>query len=145
MRHYIMAVLALLLISAVAVVAQYTEATRYQYATPRVAYYPTSMCTMVDADQMSDTCYQDAVALCARVNTGYCFQNCAQHARNICFNSRRMPLITPYEGWEKQFNTRRDCQEAVVNMCRLTTTATQYNDCARRGYTRCSYIGRMFV
>lgn len=145
MRYYAIVMVLLVVISAIAVVAQYQQATRYQYTTPRVAYYPTSMCVMVDADQSSPSCYRDAVPLCARANSGYCFQNCAQHVRNICYDTRRIPAVHLPANFEKSFGDRRDCQMAVLEMCEAAGTATQYQDCVRRGNTRCSYIGRMFV
>jgi len=143
--RYVVFALVIVIICATPIVAQYVQATKYQYTTPKVQYYPTSACVMVDADQSSFTCYRDAVSLCKRANSGYCFRNCAQHVRNICFNAMRIPQIPSLEDWEKQFSNRRDCQRAAVSMCRTSTTATQYQDCTRRAYTRCSYIGRTFV
>lgn len=140
-----LAILMLVVLLAGTAVAQYVMATRFMYTAPRVPYYPTSTCVMVDADPTTPFCYQDAVRLCLRANSGYCFKNCAQHVANLCSQPRMIPEYSLPINFEKQYPDRRSCQIGVREQCQQAATLGEKYECERRGFIRCSSIGRTFV
>ena len=138
--------LALLVISAGIAFAQYQYATPYQYTVPRVRHYPTQPCVMAVTQQGSETCYPDAVNQCRKLNKGFCFKACELNARNVCWDSKKIPDCLTNVGFEKVFATKRECLVHVLDYCKLKcVTPHDINTCRARMSTRCSYINRYFV
>jgi len=138
--------LALLVISSGVAFAQYQYATRWAYTVPRVRQLPTQPCLMAVPNQASETCYPDAVKQCRLLNTGFCFKQCELNARNVCWDTKKLPDCMTDVGFEKVFANRFECQRYALDYCRQRCFDNRdYATCKSRMLIRCSYINRYFV
>lgn len=136
----------ILLVCSVTVLGQYVRATKYSYTAPRQVQYPITPCQIIEPDQSSLLCARAGLVECARKNHGKCFQDCAQHVQNICFNPTRIPACTLPVAFEKAYKSRAQCLNDASQQCvRSCLTENQRRDCKTRAYTRCSSIGRLII
>ena len=145
MRRISVILLIVLVLSSVSVLAQYNKATKYQYTSPRVVQYPTIGCAMSNVVQ-GPLCYQQGTRQCRSLNSGRCYDECVRNVRSTCFSRERLPLCVLPQGFEKEFKSRSDCVRGAYDYClRGCGNEKAERDCQQRAYTRCSYIGRLFV
>lgn len=147
MRYKQLAIILLaLLVSSSIAFAQYQYATRYQYTVPRVRQYSTQPCVMAVTQQASETCYPDAVRQCRQLNSGFCFTACELNARNVCWDSKKLPDCLTSPAFEKVFDSRRECLLHVLDYCKQKCiNRRDIQTCLVRMNTRCSYINRYFT
>lgn len=145
MRRLSVILLIVLVLSSVSVLAQYNKATKYQYTSPRVVQYPSLTCAAASVSQ-GPMCYREGTKQCRALNAGRCYDECVRNVRSTCFSRERLPLCVIPPGFEKDFTSRADCVRGARDYCvRGCGNAMAERDCQQRAYTRCSYIGRLFV
>ena len=145
MRYKIASVLLLLALLSMGVAAEFVRATRFVYHQPE-RQYPQSACAMVEASVASPSCYRDGINLCRRLNSGKCFADCARNVHSVCIDTVRRTACELPAGWELRFMSRQECLREAARECdRICLFGRTKADCRRQAYTRCSYIGRIFV
>ncbi|RJQ19936.1 hypothetical protein C4580_04595 [Candidatus Woesearchaeota archaeon] len=141
----VLCVVLLLAVLSVGAAAEFTRATRFVYHQP-VRYYPTTACAAVEVEVTSPACYRDGIQLCRTLNSGKCFADCARAVHSECIDSVRRATCELPAGWEFEFTERSACLRDAVKACdRQCVLRGTRSDCRRQAYTRCSYIGRIFV
>lgn len=145
MRYKIAAVCLLLVVLSMSVSAEFVRATRFVSNQPE-RQYPASPCTMVESSEKSPTCYRDGIAACRKLNSVKCFSDCARKVRSDCVDAVRKVECELPAGWEFKFRTRQACLVDANKECgRICWLSKAAADCRRQAYSRCSYIGRIFV
>jgi len=145
MRYKVAGMVVLLAMLSLGVAGDYVRATRFMYNQPE-RLYPSTSCTVVEAKQDSPSCYRDGIEACRKNNAGKCFADCAAKVRNTCIDSVRFATCELPAGWELKFDNRQDCLRDAANECNRTCLFGRgKSDCRKQAYTRCSYIGRIFV
>ncbi len=101
--------------------------------------------TIVDVDENSPVCYQDAVKACQRNNAGQNFVICTNRAAIDCrlTNSRLVSCILP-AGFELKYLSKRECTYGVIDDCKIRCSVGLQNDCVDRSKSRCELIGGAF-
>lgn len=145
MRYKIAAVCLLLIVLSMSAAADFVRATRFVSNQPE-RQYPASPCTMVESSVTSPTCYRDGVAACRKLNSVKCFADCERNVRSACVDTVRKVECGLPADWEFKFRTRQACLVGANTECsRVCWLSKAAADCRRQAYTRCSYIGRIFV
>lgn len=130
-----------------------TYAIPYSYSAPKQMAYPTSMCTKVEVEQ-GPFCYSAGIDACRRLNSGFCFDQCARDVQITCLHSGwntigspvRIPAYTLPQGFEDAFSDPWSCKGFAFEKCSMMTgTYEQFVDCFKRANLPCSEIGRLKI
>ena len=122
----------------------HNKATKYTYAKP-LRTFASMPCQIFEPNSESPACYRDGVRECRVRNVARCFNECERHVRNVCRSRTAVPsCLVPFD-FEKQFPTRTDCVRAAFEHCEKNCDDMNRASCRQRAYTKCSFIGRLFV